>query len=79
MKTLFKLELISKNNIQRGCYLYSPIVRIGNDYFWCKMITSSTKIKASDINININEIVVQKIIPTEFHKANGINHENSNI
>lgn len=70
MTTIVKLDLISKNNLQRGSYHYSPIVKIGDDFYWCKSLITKSVIKAKDIDVN--DLVIERIIPTMFHEANGL-------
>lgn len=68
---LIKLDLISKNNIKNGFYLYIPIVKVENKYFWCESIKSKNTLKTD--KVSITELKITKEIPEIFYKANGIN------
>jgi hypothetical protein len=66
---LVKLQLISNNNKKNGFYLYSPIVKIDNEYFRCESIKTDKPIKAISESI----LKVQKLIEPKYYLANGIN------
>ena len=67
---LVKIELMSKNNKQRGSYLYMPIVLIEGEYYRCSCIKTDKVIKKSDVELNTLS-VTSKILP-EYYAANGI-------
>jgi hypothetical protein len=64
------IKLISKNNKQRGTYIYFITVENDGKYFYCKSITTKNPISKNDININ--DLEVTREIPKEFYKANNI-------
>lgn len=68
--TLFKLQLISKNNKRRGSYLYMPIVEDNGKYYFCESVKSSAVLNKKDVNIS--SIKVRREIPEQFYAANGI-------
>ncbi len=63
---LIKLNLVTKN----GTYLYVPIVKIENRYFWCESILFKKVTKIKDINIE--DLKTRREIPEQFYQANGI-------
>lgn len=67
---LIKFDLMSKNNKDRGSYFYTPIVKIGNDYFRCRHIRATHPLKKADIDISYLQ-VSSKIQP-EYYEANGL-------
>jgi len=68
--TLVKLGLFSKNNKQRGSYLYMPIVEISGKYFWCQSIKTNRVISKKDVNVS--ELKVTREIPEKSYSANGL-------
>ncbi|MFA5299493.1 MAG: hypothetical protein WC389_14990 [Lutibacter sp.] len=68
---LVKLDLISKNNIKNGFYLYIPIVKIENCFYWCESLKVKTVLKPQDVSIK--DLKITRIIPKEFYKANELN------
>jgi hypothetical protein len=69
-KEIFKLTLISKNNQATGIYIYLPVVRMGDKYFFAEGVKVNRKITKKDIDVN--DIKIRREIPQEFYKANGI-------
>lgn len=68
---LFKLTLISKNNKRTGIYLYRPIIKVGDKFFWCGSIKTRQPIKKTEITPSM--LVMDREIPKQFYQANGIN------
>ena len=66
---LVKTSLISKNNVKNGFYLYSPIVKIEGDYWFCDSIKTRQPVK----DFPNNKLVPIRVIPREYWEANGIN------
>jgi len=67
---LFKIRLMTKNSFKNSFYLYLPVVRIDNKYYFCESIKS--KIKIDKKKIDINSLVIKREIPKEYYAANGI-------
>jgi len=67
---LVKLQLFSKNNLKNGFYLYCPIVKIEDKFFWCKSIKTNRVTKTSEINTK--ELQITREIPPEYYEANGL-------
>ena len=65
---LVKLDLMSKNNRQRGVYLYVPIVCIDSDYYRCMPIRSKTILKKSQVKEL--DLLPASIIEPQFYDAN---------
>jgi len=63
-----KLNLMSKNNVKNGFYLYRPIVIIDGKYFFCESIKSNSVLKTVDNS----QLKITREIPSEFLKANGL-------
>lgn len=67
---IIKLKNMVKNGKQLGFYLYMPIVAVNDEFFWCESIKSRTILKPKDIDVN--NLVVKRLIPQEFHEPNGL-------
>lgn len=67
---IYKLQLISKNNLSRGSYLYMPIVEDGGKYFFCNSIKTAKVTRAAEIPLA--SITVRREIPAQYYEANGI-------
>ncbi len=72
---IVKLDLMSKNNKQRGSYLYMPIVLIEGEYFRCKSIKSHFVIRKQDVSLS-QIYPTSKILP-EHYEVNGLKPINS--
>tara|TARA_R110002126_G_scaffold146450_1_gene292457 strand:+ start:96 stop:386 length:291 start_codon:yes stop_codon:yes gene_type:complete len=69
-KTIVNITLISKNNKQRGTYLYNPVVKVGDKYFYCASILTTEPLKTKDITQD--QIILNREIEPQFYAANGI-------
>lgn len=67
---LIKLQLNTKNNKKNGFYLYTPIVKKDNLYYWCESIKTDKVLKPQDVSIE--DLKIRREIPKEFYAANGI-------
>lgn len=67
---IVKLDLMSKNNRQRGSYLYMPIVLIDGEYFRCKSILSQFVLRKEDISLS--QVYPTSKITPEYYEANGL-------
>ena len=65
---LVKLNLMSKNNVQNGFYLYRPIVMIDGNFFFCESIKTNSVINTVDNS----QLKITRQIPVEFLAANGL-------
>jgi hypothetical protein len=63
-----KINLMSKNNVKNGFYLYRPIVEIDGKFYFCESIKTSSPMK----DIDKYTLKVTREIPSEFYKANGL-------
>ncbi len=70
LRTIYRLNLISKNNKERGSYFYSPILKIMDKYFYCRSIKSDHILRPDELNPY--ELQIIREIPLEFYKANNI-------
>lgn len=70
LRTIYRLNLISKNNKKRGSYFYSPIIRIFDRYFYCRTIKSDHILKP--VELNPYELQIIRPIEPEFYQANNI-------
>jgi hypothetical protein len=68
---LIKLNLISKNNVRNGFYLYAPIVKVNGKYFFCESIKTTQPVK----DFTAEQLTIKRQIPEQFLKANGLNTE----
>jgi hypothetical protein len=67
---IVKIQLMSKNNLQRGSYLYSPIVEIDGKYYRCHSVKTTKPVSKKDIDIASLKISTE--IKPESYKANGL-------
>lgn len=65
-----KLQLMSKNNLQRGSYLYSPIIQVAGEYWRCSSIRSTGILKLK--NVDVTECKISTKIRPESYAANGL-------
>ena len=68
--TIVKLQLLTKNNKERGLYLYQPIVEINGKYYWCESIKTHKVITKEQLSVN--SLQVKREIPSQFYAANGL-------
>lgn len=67
---LINIKLMSKNNKQRGSYIYSPIVKIDGIYYRCYSIKSPTILRKEQVNLT--ELRISSCVKPEYYAANGL-------
>ena len=68
---VIKLQLNSKNNKERGSYLYSVILRIGDKYFRTESIKTNKVLKVSELTTDKIPERKFEILP-EFYERIGL-------
>jgi len=67
---LYNIKLMSKNNKKTGLYLYSLVLRDGNEYFYGESVKSDKPLKKEDIKQE--QIKPTRAIHPDFYIPNGI-------
>jgi len=67
---VIKTNLITKNNIKNGFYIYKPIVEVDGKFWFCESIKVSSPINEN--NIHDYQLKITREIQPEFYSANSL-------
>ncbi|MFT4221890.1 hypothetical protein [Dysgonomonas sp.] len=69
-KEIHSLHLMSKNSAKNRSYLYLPILKENDKYYYCEMIQATHRVDIKDIDVDT--LMAKREVPRQYYKSNNI-------